>query len=76
MLCFPPAAKRTDFVLGNDMAQDNTQVVEGVWLSLEGCQCRKAKIIRNHVAWAILVWVRLKLVANETKQTVYRLLFK
>ena len=83
------STKRTDYVVTNDMAQDNTQVVQDVcgfrWkveqfhretkqlTGLEGCQCRKARIIRNHVACAILVWVRLKQVANETQQTVYRL---
>ena len=83
------STKRTDYVVTNDMAQDNTQVVQEVcgfrWkveqfhretkqlTGLEGCQCRKARIVRNHVACAILVWVRLKQVANETQQTVYHL---
>jgi len=83
------STKRTDYVVTNDMAQDDTQVVQEVcslrWkveqfhretkqlTGLEGCQCRKARIVRNHIACAILVWVRLKQVANETKQTVYRL---
>ena len=40
---------------------------------IEGHQCRKARIVRNHMACAILVWLRLKQVANQTKQTVYRL---
>jgi hypothetical protein len=73
----------------NDIAQDNTQAVQEVcgfrWkveqfhretkqlTGLEGCQCRKARIVRNHIACSILVWVRLKQVANQTKQTVYRL---
>jgi hypothetical protein len=39
----------------------------------EGCQCRKARIVRNHIACTILVCVRLKQIANETKQTVYYL---
>jgi hypothetical protein len=71
------------------MAQDNTQAVQEVcgWhlkveqfhrgtkqvTGLEGCQYRGARIVRNHIACAILVWVRLKQVANETKQTIYRL---
>jgi hypothetical protein len=38
---------------------------------LERCQCRKARIVRNHIACAILVWVRLKQVAWETRQTIY-----
>lgn len=83
------STKRTDYVVTNDMAQDNTQAVQEVcgfrWkveqfhretkqlTGLEGCQCRKARIVRNHISCAILVWVRLKQVANETKQTVYRL---
>ena len=83
------STKRTDYVVTNDMTQDDTQVVQEVcglrWkveqfhretkqlTGLEGCQCRKARIVRNHIASSILVWVRLKQVANETKQTVYRL---
>jgi hypothetical protein len=81
--------KRTDYVVTNDMAQDDTQAVQEVcsfrWkveqfhretkqlTGLEGCQCRKARIVRNHIACAILVWVRLKQVANETQKTVYHL---
>jgi hypothetical protein len=83
------STKRTDYVVTNDMAQDDTQAVQEVcgfrWkveqfhretkqlTGLEGCQCRQARIVRNHIACAILVWVRLKQVANETKQTMYRL---
>ena len=39
---------------------------------LESCQCRKARIVRNHIGCAILVWVRLKQVAQETNQTIYK----
>ena len=83
------STKRTDYVVTNNMTQDNTQAVQEVcgfrWkveqfhretkqlTGLEGCQCRKARIVRNHIACAVLVWVRLNQVANETKQTVYRL---
>ena len=83
------STQRTDYVVTNDMAQDATQAVQEVcslrWkveqfhretkqlTGLEGCPCRKARIIRNHSACAILVWVRLKQVANQTKQTVYPL---
>jgi len=83
------STKRTDYVVTNDMAQDDTQAVQEVsslrWkveqfhretkqlTGLEGCQCRKARIVRNHIACAMLVWVRLKQVANETKQTIYQL---
>jgi len=82
------STQRTDYVVTNDFAQDNTQAVQEVcglrWkieqfhretkqlTGLEGCQCRKARIIRNHIGCAILVWVRLKQVAQEAKQTIYQ----
>ena len=40
---------------------------------LEHCQCRKARIQRNHIACALLVWVRLAELASQTKQTLYQL---
>ncbi len=40
---------------------------------LESCQCRKARIQRNHIACAFLVWLRLKELAYETKRTVYQI---
>lgn len=83
------STKRTDYVVTNDIEQDTTQAVREVcsfrWkveqfhretkqlAGLEGCQCRKARTVRNHIACAMLVWIRLKQVANETRQTVYRL---
>jgi len=82
------STQRTDYVVTNDLAQDNTQAVQEVcglrWkieqfhretkqlTGLEGCQCRKARIVRNHIGCAILVWVRLKQVAQETQRTIYR----
>ena len=39
---------------------------------LERCQCRKARIQRNHIGCALLVWVRLKAVAIETGRTLYQ----
>ena len=83
------STQRTDYVVTNDLAQNDTQATQqacGVrWkieqfhretkqlTGLEGCQCRKARIVRNHIGCAILVWVRLKQVAQETEQTVYKL---
>ena len=80
--------QRTDYVVTNDLAQDDTQAVQEVcglrWkieqfhretkqlTGLEGCQCRKARIVRNHIGCAILVWVHLKQVAQETQRTIYR----
>jgi hypothetical protein len=82
------STQRTDYVVTNDLAQDNTQVVQEVcglrWkieqfhretkqlTGIEGCQCRKARLVRNHIGCAILVWVRLKHVAQEAKQTIYQ----
>jgi hypothetical protein len=40
---------------------------------LERCQCRKARIQRNHIACAFLVWVRLKQLAAQTGQSLYHL---
>ena len=71
------------------MARDNVEVVQDVcgfrWkveqfhretkqlMGIEGNQCRKARIVRNNIGWAILVWFRLKQVAVETQLTIYRL---
>jgi IS4 transposase len=83
------STERTDYIATNDIAQDNTQAVQDAYgfrwnverfhretkqlTGLKDCQYRKARIVRNHVACAILVWVRLKQVANETNKTVYLL---
>jgi len=82
------STQRTDYVVTNEMAQDNVEVVYDLcgfrWkveqfhretkqlTGIEGNQCRKARIVRNHIGCAILVWVRLKQVAIETQRTIYR----
>lgn len=82
------STEHTEYVVTNDMAQNDTQAVQKVYglrwaverfhretkqlTGIEGCQCRKARTIRNHIGCAILVWVRLKQVAYETQQTIYR----
>src|SRR6266496_5698660 len=82
------STQRTDDVVSNDMAQASTPAVQEVcgwrWkieqfhreakqvTGLEGCQCRKARIVRNHIGCAILVWVRLKQVATDTQRTIYQ----
>jgi len=82
------STQRTDYIVTNEMEQDNVEVVQDVcgfrWkveqfhretkqlTGLEGNQCRKARIVRNHIGCAILVWVRLKQVAVETQRTVYQ----
>jgi hypothetical protein len=80
---------RTDWVVTNDQTQDATEATqvacgfrwkieqlhrEGKQVTgLERCQCRKARIQRNHIGCAFLVWVRLKELAAQTGRTVYQL---
>lgn len=80
---------RTDFVVTNDLAQASTEATQQAcgfrWkieqlhregkqvTGLEACQCRKARIQRNHIGCAFLVWVNLKRLATQTAQTVYQL---
>ena len=79
---------RTDWVVTNDPTQDSTAATQQVcgfrWkieqlhregkqlTGLERCQCRKARIQRNHIGCAFLVWVRLKELATQTGRTVYQ----
>jgi hypothetical protein len=80
---------RTDTVATNDLSQDSTQGAQQAcalrWkieqfhreakqlTGIERCQCRKARIQRNHIACAILVWIRLAALARKTGQTLYRI---
>lgn len=82
------STKRTDYIATNDVAQHSTQGTQEVcalrWkveqfhretkqvTGIERCQCRLARIQRNHIGCAILVWVRLKHVAHQTASTIYR----
>lgn len=79
---------RTEYVVTNDLAQKDTQVAQQVchwrWkieqfhreakqvTGLERCQCRLARIVRNHIGCAFLVWIRLAQVAYQTGQSVYQ----
>lgn len=40
---------------------------------IERCQCRSGRIQRNHIACSLLVWSRLKELAYQSGQTVYRI---
>lgn len=40
---------------------------------VEACQCRKARVQRNHIACALLVWTRLKSNAYRASKTVYQI---
>ena len=82
------SSKRTEYVVTNDLKQSDVSVTQEVcalrWkieefhreakqlTGLEKCQCRLARIVRNHITCAFLVWVYLKCQAHETGQTVYR----
>lgn len=83
------STQRTDYIVTNDLAQDSAQATQEVcglrWkieqfhretkqtTGIEGCQCRLARIQRNHIACAMLVWIRLKQVAQDTASTIYQL---
>ena len=83
------STNRTDYVATNDLSQSSTNVVQKVckirWkieefhreikqlTGIESCQCRKARLQRNHIACAMLVWIRLKNLAYQTGQTVYKI---
>lgn len=83
-----PSTRRTDDIVTNDRTQDSTGAVQEVcgwrWkieqfhrktkqvTGIEGGQCRKARTVRNHIGYAILIWVRLKQVAQEMGKTIYQ----
>lgn len=82
-----PTGKR-DFIVTNDLTQAWTPAAQQVcgWRNkieefhrevkqltgLGHCQCRLERIIRNHIACAFLVWIRLKHVADLTARTIYQ----
>ena len=72
----------------NDVSQDWTQAAQDAWgwrtkieefhredkqlTGVDRCQCCRARIARNHISCAMLVWVRMKQVAYETGQSIYQ----
>jgi hypothetical protein len=80
---------RTDWIVTNDPAADTTEATQQVcgfrWkieqlhregkqvTGLERCQCRTARIQRNHIGCALLVWISLKHLAVQTNRTIYQL---
>jgi hypothetical protein len=80
---------RTDSIVTNELTQHSTEATQEAcgfrWkieqlhregkqvTGLERCQCRTARIQRNHIGCALLVWVRLKELATQTGRTVYQL---
>lgn len=83
------STNRTDWVVSNDLDQDSTQGVQDAcalrWkieqfhrelkqlTGVEKCQCRKARIQRNHIACAVLVWIRLTALARNAGKTIYQI---
>ena len=80
---------RTDWVVTNDLAQDSTDGTQKVcairWkieqfhrelkqvTGVEKCQCRKARSQRNHIACAVLVWIRMTAIARKALTNIYSL---
>jgi hypothetical protein len=83
------STNRTDWVATNDLSQDSTQVTQEAcdlrWkieqfhrelkqlTGVEKCQCRHGRIQRNHIACAVLVWIRLTSLARQAMTTAYQL---
>jgi hypothetical protein len=82
------STERTEYVATHGLTQSEAQTAQEAcgwrWkveqfhreskqiTGIERCQCRKARIQRNHIGCAILVWIRLNQVAHETAQTIYQ----
>ena len=80
---------RTEYVATNDLSQSSTAQVKYQcsfrWrieefhreikqlTGIEACQCRQARIQKNHLACALLVWSFLTKMARKISQTVYQL---
>ena len=83
------STNRTEHVATNDMTQNSAVDARDEcavrWkieefhreakqlTGLEKCQCRKRRIQKNHIACAMLVWVRLKQIAHKTGKTIYQI---
>ena len=81
--------ERTEYVVTNDVSAPSSEAAREEcavrWkieqlhrevkqtTGIEKCQCRKERAQRNHVGCALLVWVRLKSLAQEAGTTVYAL---
>ena len=83
------SSHRTEYLVTNDLSQnssDDTREHSAIrWkieqfhreakqvTGLESCQCRSQRAQRNHIACAMLVWVRLNQLAQDTGTTIYQL---
>jgi hypothetical protein len=82
------SSHRTEYVVTNDLSQDSADATRDEsairWkieqfhreakqvTGLEACQCRSQRAQRNHIACAMLVWLRLNQFAQETQSTIYQ----
>lgn len=80
---------RTEWIVTNDLSRETVQAAQQArrlrWrieelfreskqlTGIERCQCRSRRIQRNHIACSLLVWSRLKELAYQSGQTVYRI---
>jgi hypothetical protein len=83
------SSRRTEYVVTNDLSQDSADDTRDRsairWkieqfhreakqvTGLEACQCRSQRAQRNHIACAMLVWVRLNQLAHHTCSSIYHL---
>ena len=83
------SSQRTDYVVTNDLSQDSTDATREEsairWkieqfhreakqvTGLESSQCRSQRAQRNHIACAMLVWVRFNQIAHNTQTNVYHI---
>jgi len=83
------SSHRTEHVVTNDVAQDSSQGTREVcavrWkieemhrelkqlTGIEACQCRKARIQRNHIHCALLVWTRLRQLSYQLQISTYQI---
>ena len=83
------SSHRTDYVVTHDLSQDSTDDTRDQrairWkieqfhreakqvTGLEACQCRSQRAQRNHIACAMLVWVRLNHLAQAARTSIYQL---
>jgi hypothetical protein len=80
---------RTEWIVTNDLSRDSLRAAQKArrlrWkieelyreskqlTGIERCQCRSGRIQRNHIGCSLLVWSRLKQLAYQSGQTVYRI---
>lgn len=81
--------KRTDYLITNEADQHSTQAAQEAFrprwyveqlhrevqqlTGIDQCQARLARIQRNHIACAFLVWNRLSFLAHQLRTSVYAL---